>query len=327
MNLDKYPWLEDIYESINFDNLPHGIIFNGASGIGKTILAKKVASAILMNFNPNINNKHATLLDKNNHPDMYLLDKDKLGVNDISRRKESKNWDEEKGFKDVVSFLTLTPSISKNKVVLILNADLMTDGAQNALLKSLEEPAPYSYIIMTTNRPKALNQTIYSRCQVINIKNLTLSETNEWLRREGISDFNAIDFPSFSTPFKIIEDIQNDNQNAYKEFISIIDDFIMHKTDQSQAIKLFSDLDLSFMEKISFLVEFLKIIFMSRILQNDLGGTYKNFNIAKFNKLKISNIINDLNQLRYDFYKVTSINETHVLNYFFSELKQSIKQL
>ena len=102
-----------------------------------------------MNFNPNINTKHATLLDKNNHPDMYLLDKDKLGVNDISRRKESKNWDEEKGFKDVVSFLTLTPSISKNKVVLILNADLMTDGAQNALLKSLEEPAPYSYIIMT----------------------------------------------------------------------------------------------------------------------------------------------------------------------------------
>ena len=42
--------------------------------------------------------------------------------------------------------------------------------------------------------------------------------------------------------------------------------------------------------------------------------------------LKISNILNELNNLRYDFYTVTSINETYVLNYFFSQLKVSIKQ-
>ena len=44
------------------------------------------------------------------------------------------------------------------------------------------------------------------------------------------------------------------------------------------------------------------------------------------NTLKISNLINDINNLRHDLYDVTSINETHVLNYFFSELKLSIKQ-
>ena len=57
-------------------------------------------------------------MDKNNHPDLYFLDKDKYLLKDIRRqKKDSKNWDEEKGFNDVVSFLTLTPSISKNKVV------------------------------------------------------------------------------------------------------------------------------------------------------------------------------------------------------------------
>ena len=45
----------------------------------------------------------------------------------------------------------------------------------------------------------------------------------------------------------------------------------------------------------------------------------------KFNNLKISNLINDLNDFRYDYFKVPQINETHVLNYFFSELKNSIK--
>ena len=43
-------------------------------------------------------------------------------------------------------------------------------------------------------------------------------------------------------------------------------------------------------------------------------------------KKKISNIIDDLNNLRFDFFNVSSINETHVLNYFFSELKVSIRQ-
>lgn len=323
MNLNQCRWLNDVYDSINFVSLPHGIIINGSTGIGKKILAKEIANKILLNFEKDNNFKHQVLFDKNTHPDFYLLDKDKIGVNDISRRDK---WDEEKGFRDVVTFLTMTPSISKNKVVLIMNADLMNNAAQNALLKSLEEPAPYSYIIMTTNRPKALNQTIYSRCRQININNLTVIETNHWLEKVGVTDYNAMDFPSFATPFNILDDIQNDNHNSYKEFILLMNDFMFSKIDQPQAIKLFTDIDINFIGKINFLVEFLKIILASKLTDNQLSGAYKNFNIAKFSNLKISNIINDLNNLRFDFFNVSSINETHVLNYFFSELKVSIRQ-
>ena len=323
MNLNQCRWLNDVFDSINFENLPHGIIINGSTGIGKKILAKEIANNILLNFKKDNNFKHQVLFDKNTHPDFYLLDKDKIGVNDISRRDK---WDEEKGFRDVVTFLTMTPSISKNKVVLIMNADLMNNAAQNALLKSLEEPAPYSYIIMTTNRPKALNQTIYSRCRQININNLSVIETNHWLEKVGVTDYNAIDFPSFATPFDILDDIQNDNHNSYKEFILLMNDFMFSKIDQPQAIKLFTDIDINFIGKINFLVEFLKIILASKLTNNQLSGAYKNFNIAKFSNLKISNIIDDLNNLRFDFFNVSSINETHVLNYFFSELKVSIRQ-
>tara|TARA_X000001036_G_scaffold357456_1_gene339712 strand:+ start:830 stop:1813 length:984 start_codon:yes stop_codon:yes gene_type:complete len=327
MIFEKCDWLVKEFNSINFNNLPHGIIINGPKGVGKNLLAKKISEKIISNFQENLNINQQNLVDKNNHPDLYLLDKDKYLLKDIRRqKKDSKNWDVEKGFNDVVSFLTLTPSISKNKVVCMINADTMNNIAQNALLKSLEEPAPFSYIIMTTSRSKALNQTIYSRCQVINIPFLSPNKIDNWLLNNGINDYSSLDFPSFATPFSILDDIQSDNQNCYKEFISILIDFISQKIDQSQAIKLLNEIDISFISKINYFVEFYKILLKARILEQDLSGIYKVFNSKNFNKLKISNLINDINNLRDDLYDVTSINETHVLNYFFSELKLSIRQ-
>ena len=244
----------------------------------------------------------------------------------IKQKQESKYWDDEKGYKDVVSFLTLTPSISKNKVVCIMNADSMNEESQNALLKSLEEPASYSYIIMTTSRPKSLKQTIYSRCQVLNIPHITAYKIDEWLIKHGITDYSSTDFPSYAMPLNIVDDIQSDKHNSYKEFISIIDQFINLKIDQGQAIKYINDLDINFISKINYLVEFLKILLKSKLTNESLSGTYESFNSKNFSNLKISNIIVELNDLRHDFYNVSSINETHVLNYFCSELKQSIRQ-
>ena len=77
--------------------------------------------------------------------------------------------------------------------------------------------------------------------------------------------------------------------------------------------------------KLNFMVEFLKIVLKSKLLSENLSGIYKDFNNAKFNNLKLSNILNDLNNLRFDYFKVPQINENHVFNYYFSELKNSIK--
>ena len=327
MNIEKYDWLNDIYNQINFNNLPHGIIINGPSGIGKKILAREISQKIIANFNEGLDPQNQSLFNSDHHPDFYLLDREKIYLKDIIKQKqESKYWDDEKGYKDVVSFLTLTPSISKNKVVCIMNADSMNEESQNALLKSLEEPASYSYIIMTTSRPKSLKQTIYSRCQVFNIPHISAYKIDEWLIKHGITDYSSTDFPSYAMPLNIVDDIQSDKHNSYKEFISIINQFLNSKIDQGQAIKYINDLDMNFISKINYLVEFLKILLKSKLTNESLSGTYESFNSKKFSNLKISNIIIELNDLRHDFYNVSSINETHVLNYFCSELKQSIRQ-
>ena len=136
---------------------------------------------------------------------------------------------------------------------------------------------------------------------------------------------NSTNFPSFSTPLSIYKDIENNKHMNFNNFIKIISDFIENKSDINKSIKEISILDISLIMKINYLIEFLKIILKSKLLSEDLSGVYMKYNSSRFNNLKISNLLNDLNNLRYDYFKVPQINETHILNYFLSELKNSIK--
>jgi DNA polymerase-3 subunit delta' len=321
MKLSDLDWLDNIYKTINLENLPHGIIINGPKGIGKEIFAKELASELLLNKNTLL--QDCDLLDANNHPDYFILQKDKILLHHITFRKTK--WDEEKGQRNINDFLGITPSIAINKVALILNAQTMNNECQNALLKNLEEPAPNTYIIMVTDRSNVLLETIYSRCQIFNIPNLSSKEMNAWLSKRGISEINFNDFPSFYTPLKIIEDIENDRHLIFKKFISVFSDYINNKSDIGSLIKDLSSMDINLITKTNYLIEFLKILLRSKLLSEELSGIYKIFNTSNFNNLKISNLINELNNLRDDFYRVPQINENHVLNYFLSEIKNSIK--
>tara|TARA_B100000475_G_scaffold761_1_gene726 strand:- start:3208 stop:4176 length:969 start_codon:yes stop_codon:yes gene_type:complete len=315
------PWINNILSSLSFSNLPHGIIISGPDGIGKKILANAISSRLLINKTTNIEN--SDLVNSNSHPDYFYLNNEKVLLHNITFRKNK--WDDEKGQRNVNDFLSKTPSISINKVAVIVNAQTMNDESQNALLKSLEEPSPNSYIIMITNRPKCLLNTIYSRCQVINIPSLQIDDLNEWLINNGVSDVNALDFPSFTSPLKILEELENNQHLNFKQFIKLITEFIFNNSDTNSTIKNIISLDIDLIMKINYLIEFLKIILKSRLLSEDLSGVFKDFNSSNFNNLKISNLMNELNALRYDYFKVPQINETHVLNYYLSELKNSIK--
>ncbi len=314
-------WLNDIFLKINIAKLPHGIIISGPPGLGKQLLANEISSKLLVNKNSNT--EDMSLIQANNHPDYFYLNKDKVLIHHITYRKNK--WDDEKGQRNINDFLSMTPSIAKNKVAVITNAQTMNDESQNALLKSLEEPSPNTYIIMITDRPKSLLNTIYSRCQVINIPALRISDLNDWLISKGVTDVNATDFPSFISPLKIINDLENNNHLIFKEFIKIISNYLLNKSDINSTMKLIMSLDESLAMKLNYLIEFLKIILKSKLLSENLSGIYSSFNNSTFNNLKISKIINDLNNLRYDYFKVPQINETHVLNYFLSEVKNSIK--
>ncbi len=160
MTLEKYNWLFEIYQKINFDKLPHGIIINGSNGIGKKLLANEIAAKLLINKSTNSLDRE--LIKSNSHPDLFIVDKDKIILRHITYRKSQKkeDWDEELGERNVNNFLSMSSSISRNKVVILFNAETMNPQSQAAILKTLEEPSPNSYIIFTTNRPKSLFETI-----------------------------------------------------------------------------------------------------------------------------------------------------------------------
>ena len=88
---------------------------------------------------------------------------------------------------------------------------------------------------------------------------------------------------------RIIDDISNDQQFKFKDFINVLTNFLNNNSDQLAVIKSFNNLDIDKISKLNFMVEFLKIILKSKLLSENLSGIYKDFNNANFNNLKLSN--------------------------------------
>ncbi len=93
---------------------------------------------------------------KKNHPDvLYIADGEKLGIEQARKIKD---------------FLSYKPALGKGKVVAIETADKMTEEAQNALLKTIEESPAASLIVLGAVSTAHFLPTILSRCQVISIE-------------------------------------------------------------------------------------------------------------------------------------------------------------
>jgi DNA polymerase III delta prime subunit len=317
-------WLHNPFNNINFENLNHSIIINGPEGIGKKLLTKKIISTLT-----NLNN--VSLNEEDVNPDIFILNRDKILINQISYR-ENKNkktkpkWDELKGKRDLLNFIALSPVKAKNKVAALINADKIERRTQNVLLKTLEEPPDHAYIILTTSRPRVLLDTIYSRSHVINLKPLSNEDKDLWLKSIGLSEYNSYDFPSYYSPIQIYNEIANNNQSNFKEFITILDKHFSRSESQKNIIKDIMDMDTDAIIKLNFFVEFLKIILESKLRNVTLSGIYKTFALYSFSNLKISNLILEINQMRQDLYSVPQINEGHMLNVIMSELLISFKR-
>lgn len=314
-------WLEDVLSNINFNNLSHSIIINGPSGIGKKLLTKKIITRLT-----NLDN--VSLNEEDVQPDIFVLNRDKILINQISYRVKSSQqpWDQHKGKRDLLSFINMSPVNSKSKVAVIIDADKISETIQDVLLKTLEEPPKDSYIILTTSRPNVLLETIYSRSQYININPLNNSQKDVWLNSIGLSEYNSYDFPSYYSPLQIYNEIAENNQSNFKEFINILSRHFSRSESQKNIIKEIMDLDIDPIVKLNFFVEFLKIILESKLKNVTLSGVYKTFASYTFSNLKISNLISEINDMRQSLYLVPQINEGHMLNAIMSELLISFKK-
>ena len=92
----------------------------------------------------------------------------------------------------VTEWAFIKPVYAKKKVYIIRSADRMTVQAQNALLKTLEEPPQYITAILTAENPEILLDTIRSRCMMIQFSRYSFREIREILQRgAGFSEFPA----------------------------------------------------------------------------------------------------------------------------------------
>lgn len=130
----------------------HAYLFTGQEMIGKRTFAMEFAGRITSQTNG------ATALDLSGQPDILIVspaDSESGRSIAIAEARHVKN------------FVSLSPYAGQYKAVIIDDAHLMTQEAQNALLKILEEPSPSSVMILVSANPSALLSTILSRCQEV----------------------------------------------------------------------------------------------------------------------------------------------------------------
>ncbi len=133
--------------------LAHAYLFSGPDGIGKRLVAMALARAIVCHEQRGCGQCLACRkIDHQNHPDLHTLEPDGTSI----KIEQIRSFQRE---------LNLKPLESPRKICMIEQADTMTVGAANALLKTLEEPRGDTLLILLTAQPNRLLETIRSRCQ------------------------------------------------------------------------------------------------------------------------------------------------------------------
>lgn len=174
-----------LINSIETDRIGHAYVFVGPRGIGKRTVARIFAAILLCeNLQGNVSCmecQSCKLFFSKTNPDFIELEPEEASIKiDIVR--------------NMLSHISIKPMYSERKVYLIPDADRMTIQAQNALLKTLEEPPDYAVLILTTSNFDALIETIHSRTLRYNFKRNTNAEVHEFLKSKFPEDFQEIDF-------------------------------------------------------------------------------------------------------------------------------------
>lgn len=163
--------VEHMEAALQVKKISHAYIFHGEKGMGKMFLAKYFAK-LLQCENPTEEEKSGSFkrlrpcgvcksclqADGGNHPDiMYVThEKNSIGVDDIRLQ--------------INSDMGIKPYSSPYKIYIVDDAEKMTEQAQNALLKTIEEPPSYGIVLLLADNLNRLLPTIQSRCIALPVK-------------------------------------------------------------------------------------------------------------------------------------------------------------
>ncbi|HEX9188312.1 MAG TPA: AAA family ATPase [Vicinamibacteria bacterium] len=201
------------------DRVPPALLFSGPEGVGKKALALAVAQALLcerapvpepcgecracrkvgVSLAPEKLDEARREADQDPdedvrrnfrlHPDLVLAEGWRLTRTGRPRSEPEIRVDQ---VRDLIGEIAGAPFEARRRVFVIDDAHTMNEPAQNALLKSLEEPPPRSHVVLVSSAPAGLRQTIRSRCQRIRFGPLPRAAVAALLvERRGLADDEA----------------------------------------------------------------------------------------------------------------------------------------
>lgn len=336
--------LTNIIES---GNIPHAFLFNGIEGCGKDFAAIKFAENLNIYYSDknsfNINQirqlsepfvKYVIPLPRGKNEDESNNALEKLSEDEIQTIQEElkkksdnpyykitipkANVIKVNSIRDIKIFLSLNFSDVKYRFIIISDAHLMNDTAQNSLLKSLEEPPEGIIFILTTPFPGQLRETIRSRCWEINFSPLTNSQIHSILIKYfEIDDDLASQIAPFSNGSvqNALKLYENDFEELIEKTISFLRYSLGHKFD-SAFTHISSYLSEKKSESFKFLIQLVIIWFNDlqkyRIGNNDIYFAAQKETLIKFNSkfpnVELVNIVTKLDNLHNTIGRNVNLN-------------------
>jgi len=170
------------------DALPHALLLCGAAGLGKRAFAQRFVQGLLCaepaDGDPCGRCRSCLLVAAGTHPDVVSLS--------FGSRKDGVQRSEivVDQIRELSARLAMSSQFGGWQVATIDPADAMNPAAANALLKTLEEPSAQTMLVLLSDAPWRLPQTIRSRCQRIEFQLPAAAAALAWLQGEGVPDPN-----------------------------------------------------------------------------------------------------------------------------------------
>lgn len=211
----------DLLKLYNNKKLHHAILLDGKKGIGKSLFAKELAEEILQNKN-------------STNPDLLIISKDP----------EKKEITVDK-IRKIADFINQTSAISLNKFIIIDSACELNKSSANAILKILEEPHQNNFLILISHNLHRVLATIRSRCQIINIEDLSFENFKKIITKKNpnlsVDELKFLGEICNNSPSDAIH-FQSDFTKLYDYFLNSI----LNKKLDENLIKRISDKNFSF---------------------------------------------------------------------------------
>lgn len=184
-----HSWAVDMLQrAIASQHLAHAYLISGPRGVGKGLLALRLAQALNCEQHaaaPCLECRNCRRIAKQNHPDVRVASmatQAAAAKGDEAARQRDLRIDTVRNW---VADINLRPFEGRRRVFILDDVERLTDGAANAMLKVLEEPPPYATLILCAHTAGDVMATIVSRCQRIKLRPVAQSEIAAWLESQG----------------------------------------------------------------------------------------------------------------------------------------------